>query len=114
MFRIFALTGCAFLAQPSMIRDAQPPVALRIDTQPDFLDIVVVSDSEQSRGATFELEVSSSGRGGTTKTKQSGESRGRPGEVLLTSRIRTTGLTAWKARMRVMFNGREYVVVKSS
>lgn len=109
-----SLVASLLFGGPAMSADVQQPIGLKIENHGDFLDVVVVSDAVQPTDARFELEISSAGQGGTTRTVQSGTSRGRPaGETLLSSRIRTTGMAGWNARLHVTVGGREYVVLKS-
>lgn len=113
MLKLLTAFALSILPAPAMSGDPARPVALRLDAQQDFLDIAVVLDAPAE--AQFALEISSKGQGGTTKTVQSGNSRGRAtGDTLLSSRIRTSGMSGWTARLKVTIDGEDYVVERSS
>lgn len=112
MLKFAAAFALSILPAPTMIEDPGRAVALRLDAQPDFLDVAVVLD--RAVEAQFALEIASMGQGGTTRTVQSGTTRGRAaGDTLLSSRIRTSGMSGWTARLKVTVDGRDYVVEKS-
>ncbi len=91
------------------------PVHLDIEASGDGVDLVVRGNTGAHADARFELEVESAGTGGTTRTVQSGASRGGgAGGVLLRSRIQTSGLQRWTARLKVTADGREYSETRSS
>ncbi len=93
----------------------QRPVHLDVQASGDGVDLVVTGDAAAHADARFQLEVESAGSGGSTKTVQAGTNRGGgAGGVLLRSRIHTSGLQRWTARLKVTADGKEYSETRSS
>lgn len=99
---------------PAVSAEDTRPVHLDIVESGDGVELIVRGDAGAATDARFELEVESKGAGGTTRTVQSGANRkGGAGGVLLQSRIRTSGLSHWTARLRVQAGDESYTETRS-
>jgi len=112
---LFTIAATALAGAPLMAAEAPQPVHLQIKESGDGVELLVTGAAGAGAEARFELEVESRGAGGTTRTTQSGINRkGGAGGVLLTSRIHTSGLSHWTARLHVRSDGAEYSETRSS
>jgi hypothetical protein len=104
----------ATLGAQAMKPDPAEPIRLEIRASADSVDLTVVGNGPLPDDARFTLEVESQGKGGTTKTAQSGTERaGGARGTLLRSRIVTSGLTGWSARLTVTIGARAYTMERS-
>ena len=110
-----AASIAALAGAPLMAADAPKPVHLDVIESADGVELVVTGAAQVAADARFELEVDSKGQGGTTRTVQSGINRkGSGGGVLLRSRIHTSGLAGWTAKLRVQGDGTDYSETRSN
>lgn len=112
---LFAATLAGLAGAPVMAADDIKPVHLEVQESTDGVELVVTGMAGARADARFDLEVESKGASGTTKTVQSGTNRGGgTGGVLLRSRIHTSGLAQWTARLRVRSDEGEYSETRSN
>ena len=110
-----AFAALSLLASPVIAADSQQPIGLETVHHADSVDIKVVEQAPVERDYSFRLEVASEGRGGTTNTVQRGTSGpGGPGGTLLQSRISTSELKGWTARLHVSSAAGDYSISRSN
>jgi hypothetical protein len=112
---IWAALAAILAGVPVMTSDQPRPVHLQVSEDADSVELIVTASDGGQTAANFKLEFESIGLGGRTKTAQSGtNARQAPGGVLLRSRVKTSGLTGWNARLSVESGGHAYEELRMS
>lgn len=106
---LLAAMSTALLGGPAMTAEQPRPVHLQVNEEADSIELIVTGQAGAAADARFTLELESIGAGGRTTTVQSGSNaKDGSGGILLRSRVRTSGLVGWIARLEVQSAGRTY------